>query len=252
MKHIAFFDSGVGGLTVLNEALSKMPQEHFIYYADTDHVPYGTKSKEEILQRVLQAAEFLSKLELKALVVACNTATSVAINSLRASYDFPIIGMEPAVKPGLQMVEERKVLVCATDRTLEEEKLHALVKDLKGEAYTTFLSLQALVGYAENKKIGEQEVVHYLKTQFKSLDWSHYDALVLGCTHFSYYTKIIEQVIPKHIAVLDGNAGTVKHLMSQVTIRQQGEGSVGYYQSGKKQKEAAFDWYLDQLKAASF
>ncbi|WP_170927418.1 glutamate racemase, partial [Gottfriedia acidiceleris] len=89
---IAFFDSGIGGLTVLNEALKKLPNEDFLYFADTLHVPYGTKSKEEVSTFVKKSVEMIIKEDVKALVIACNTATSIAVNELREMYDFPIIG----------------------------------------------------------------------------------------------------------------------------------------------------------------
>src|SRR5947208_158274 len=99
---IAIFDSGIGGLTVLHQALKKLPTENFIYYADSKHVPYGEKSKEEVLEYVLDAAAFLVNKKIKALVLACNTATSIAAKELRNGYDFPVIGMEPAVKPAVE------------------------------------------------------------------------------------------------------------------------------------------------------
>src|SRR5258708_7668489 len=96
---IAIFDSGIGGLTVLQRALQELPNEKFIYYADTEHVPYGIKPKEEVKKYVLQAAAFLNDVGIKALLVACNTATSIAVQELRTIYSFPVLGMEPAVKP---------------------------------------------------------------------------------------------------------------------------------------------------------
>ena len=115
---IAFFDSGIGGLTVLHQAKKLMPQEDYLYYADTDHVPYGSKTKEEIRRYVEEAADFIAAQDVKALVVACNTATSVAIQSLRARYSFPILGMEPAVKPAVKNIAvSKRVLVTATPVT---------------------------------------------------------------------------------------------------------------------------------------
>ena len=125
---IAFFDSGIGGLTVLHQAKKLMPQEDYLYYADTDHVPYGSKTKEEIRRYVEEAVDFIAAQDVKALVVACNTATSVAIQSLRARYSFPILGMEPAVKPAVKNIAvSKRVLVTATPVTLREQKLHDLL-----------------------------------------------------------------------------------------------------------------------------
>lgn len=112
---IAFFDSGIGGLTVLHQARRKMPQENFLYYADTDHVPYGRKTKVEIRRYVQEAVDFIAQQDVKALVVACNTATSVAIQACGARYSFPIFGMEPAVKPAVNDTScTKRILVTAT------------------------------------------------------------------------------------------------------------------------------------------
>ena len=123
---IVFFDSGIGGLTVLKRALVAMPNEEYIYYADTRNVPYGVKPKDEVRTYVLNAADFLSRQNIQALVIACNTATSVAINDLRQRFDFPVIGMEPAVKPAIVRNTGKKILVFATSLTLKESKLDTL------------------------------------------------------------------------------------------------------------------------------
>ena len=116
---IGIFDSGIGGLTVLAEALKEIPKGEFIYFADTGNVPYGTKSKEEVKDLVLRAGEFLYSKKIDALVVACNTATSIGIEELRKKYNVPIIGMEPAVKLALNKEDNKKVLVMSTDLTLK-------------------------------------------------------------------------------------------------------------------------------------
>ena len=147
---IAFFDSGIGGLTVLHQAIKQMPQEDYLYYADTDHVPYGRKTKEEIRQYVQEAVDFIATQDVKALVVACNTATSVAIQSLRARYSFPILGMEPAVKPAVRnAVISKRVLVTATPVTLREQKLQDLLFQVDQNHKTDLLPLPKLVELAE-------------------------------------------------------------------------------------------------------
>jgi glutamate racemase len=127
---IGVFDSGIGGLTVLKEAIKLMPHENYFYYADTKHVPYGTKPKDEVAGYIFDAVDFFARQGVEALVVACNTATSIAINDLRVKYSFPIIGMEPAVKPAVEKVDHRRVLVLATPITVKEKKLHDLVERL--------------------------------------------------------------------------------------------------------------------------
>ncbi len=247
MRSIAFFDSGMGGLTVLKEAQNLLPNEHFIYFADTDHVPYGTKTKEEIIHLVQHAAQFLTQFSLKALVVACNTATSVAIKELRATYDFPIIGMEPAIKPAVQQNTSLKTMVSATELTLKEDKLHRLVQDLDAGAKVDFLSLQELVAFAEEFRFYHTEVWNYLEQTLKQVDWSQYDSLVLGCTHFIYFRKQLRYLLPHHVKLIDGNLGTIRHLKNQIHLEKSPHQTpIQYFQSGRKKEAIYFERYLNK------
>ncbi|MGS2762468.1 glutamate racemase [Sinomicrobium sp. M5D2P9] len=245
---IAFFDSGAGGLTVLYEAIKKMPGEDFIYFGDSRNAPYGTKSREEIKELVFQAVDFLAAKGLKALVLACNTATSAAVRDLREKYEFPIIGMEPAVKPAIESSEEYKVLVCATDLTLKEEKLNDLVHNLKADGKVDYLSLQELVMFAERFKLNGPEVTAYLEKKLSQPDWSKYNSIVLGCTHFIFFREQIRKLIPGHIRILDGNEGTVNNLMTKIdVISAPEEKKIDYYISGDKAEAGYFEKYLDYL-----
>ena len=131
---------------MLREALKLMPREDYLYYADTMHVPYGTRTKDEVKKLVFDAVEFIAAQDVKAVVIACNTATSVAICDLRTGFDIPVIGMEPAVKPALDN-KSRRTLVTATELTLREEKLHNLITRLNGGNTTDLLALPGLVSF---------------------------------------------------------------------------------------------------------
>lgn len=214
--NIVFFDSGIGGLTVLREASRTLPNESYVYYADTRHVPYGTHTKEEVFGFVASCIdEILAEHPVKAIVIACNTATSVAIEPLRARYPFPIIGMEPAVKPALQAVREsrRKVLVTATPLTLKEEKFRRLVGSLEAPEHIDSLALPGLVRLAEDGRFDGPEAIAYLQEQFVRYDWRSYGAIVLGCTHFVFFRDTIRRLLPDHVAIMDGNTGTVRQMM---------------------------------------
>lgn len=244
---IAFFDSGVGGLTVLHAAMERLPEEQFIYYADSDNVPYGTKTHMEIINHVLEAVNFLMSKDIKALVVACNTATSVVAKELRQKYKLPIIGMEPAVKPAVELSASKKILVCATERTLSEDKLKHLIKDLEAGDKVTLLSLQSLVTYCENFDFNSESLFDYLSNCFDAIDWTSYHSIVLGCTHFIFYRNIIRNMIPSHVMIIDGNMGTVNRLISllgqnesQRMIAQKCE----YYISGRAVSPIYFDNYM--------
>lgn len=218
MSSIAFFDSGVGGITVLNEAIRHLPNEHYIYFADSLNVPYGTKTSEQVIRYVIDAVENLLPLGIKALVVASNTSTSIAIEELRRRYSFVIIGMEPAVKPALEKCLNlgKRVLVLATPLTLKEEKFKKLVTGLDHFQFVDALPLPELVQYCEMLEFDEQIITPYFQSKFAEYDLNQYGAIVLGCTHYSFYRETLRRLLPSHVDIIDGNSGTVRHLMNKL------------------------------------
>lgn len=237
---IGFFDSGIGGMSVLHQAVRLLPNEDYIFYADTLHVPYGEKSKEEVRDYIFSAADFLADQGIKALVIACNTATSIAVDDLRHKYDFPILGIEPAVKPAIQSCEgkQKKVLVLATNLTLQEEKFHNLVRSLDQHDIVDSLALPGLVQFAENFEFREEKVIPYLKEQLASFDITQYGTIVLGCTHFPYFENSIRAIFPDNTNIISGSMGTAKNLKrilgEKNLINKEGTGDVTFFQSGIK------------------
>ena len=247
---IVFFDSGVGGLTVLKEAIKLLPNEKYIYYADSDNAPYGTKTKEEVLRLTIDAVNSLVWDEIKALVVACNTATSIAIDSLRQKFDFPIVGMEPAVKLAVDQNKTKKILVLATPLTLKEKKFSSLVKRLDSEEIVDILPLQKLVEFAERYIFNDERVHNYLEDNFSDIDLDNYSSIVLGCTHFSFFKKQISAITNDRFEIIDGNLGTVNRLVALLgeNIRKQNEFSFEAYISGKTVSDTGiFQRYLDYI-----
>jgi glutamate racemase len=239
---IGFFDSGIGGLTVLAEAMARLPGADLLYFADTASVPYGDKPREVVRTCVFRAVDFLVDQGIEALVVACNTATSVAIEDLRRRHRFPIIGMEPAVKPALLGLAGAaggpgsRVLALATDMTLREEKFRSLVERVDAEARVDYLSLQGLVARAEAFQFEPEATAGYLRAATAHLDLAAYGAVVLGCTHFPYYRPQLRALFGPDTALVDGNRGTVNNLCAQLGPRlpEPGDGSVAYFESGPK------------------
>ena len=236
---IGIFDSGIGGLTVLHQAMQTLPEEEFVYYADTDHVPYGTKSKEEIIQYVDQAVEFLMEQEVKAIVIACNTATSAAIDFIRNKYSIPILGMEPAVKPAVARCNGngKRVMVIATPVTVREEKLHNLIQQVDDEHVVDLLAVPGLVTFAEKGCFEAPEVEEYLRKQLTPYQLEHYSALILGCTHFNYFKDTYRRIFPKEVVLIDGSVGTVNHLrniLEEKGMLEHHPLTVVYYQSGRQ------------------
>jgi glutamate racemase len=236
---IGFFDSGIGGITVLYDTLKILPNEDYIYYADTLHVPYGPKPKEEVKQYIFNAIEFIVQQGVKAIVIACNTATSVAIEELRAKYSVPIIGMEPAVKPAIKKNQsaDKRVLVTATALTLREEKLQNLIAKLDSDHIVDLLPLPGLVQFAEKLDFDEQIVLPYLHEQLSKYDLSKYETIVLGCTHFPYYKDMFRKLLPQYVSIIDGNNGTIKNLkriLEEKNSLNEGNGCITFYNSGFK------------------
>lgn len=251
---IGVFDSGIGGMTVLYEALRLMPGEDYIYYADTENVPYGTKPKDEVKKYIFDAAEFMKDNGVDALVVACNTATSVAIEDLRKSYSIPIIGMEPAVKPAVMhsQKDNKRVLVTATPLAAREKKLKELITRLDSESIVDIHPLPRLVEFAESLMFDEERVLEYLKDEFKELNLSEYGTVVLGCTHFPLFKDAFRSLLLEDTDIIDGSLGTVNNLKRILEGKGElsdGKGSVKYYNSGKLSEDREkYEFLLSRIE----
>jgi glutamate racemase len=247
---IGFFDSGIGGLTVLSEALRRLPANDYLYMADTLHVPYGTKPMEEVRTYIVDAIESMVAVGIDALVIACNTATSIAVAELREKYSFPIVGMEPAVKPAVEMnrATGKRVLVFATPLTLQMPKYYALVSRVDEEGIVDSLPLPELVGYCESLQFDTELMREYFRGKLAGYDLNQYGIIVLGCTHYPFYRSILRQVLPPHIQIVDGNVGTIKRLtalMNRFGIAERhGNGSVRFMCTGGEEA------YLDKMRSA--
>ena len=243
---VAFFDSGIGGLSVLHHAMKILPHEDFIFFADEDNVPYGTKSPEQVLRFVDEAFKFLIAQEVSAIVVACNTATSVAVRKMRGKYSLPIIGMEPALKVALDTFPGRKTLVAATAITVAGEKIRQLIARLHAEKFAELKALPKLVEFAERQEFISPTVEEYLRDELSDCDFEKFSSLVLGCTHFNYFKDTFRKILPAHVKILDGNAGTVNELIRRAQLQaRDGQGSVRFFYSGRLVTDAA---ELDRLR----
>lgn len=213
---IAVFDSGIGGLSVLHQAMKRLPNEAFLYYADEDHVPYGEKTREQIIEYSEEAVKFLIDKGADAIVIACNTATSAAAAVLRSRYSLPIIGMEPAVKKALDLDPVHRVFVAATPVTIHGDKLKILMEHYDNHHLVDLLPLPKLVRFAEKGIFGGDDVKKYLEEQLKDFDLSKYSALVLGCTHFNLFKAQLRELLPSNMSFVDGNKGTVNQLIRKL------------------------------------
>ena len=212
---IGVFDSGLGGISVAREIRSDMPKERVLYFGDSANAPYGTKSPEQVRKLSDAIVKRFVEQGVKAVVIACNTATSAAANELRDKYDIPIIGMEPALKVACDRGHgnRQRVIVAATPLTLRERKFAVLMDRFKTD-HTIFPEpCPGLVEIVEHGQLDDHDVVmHTLHQYFDQYDLSTIDSVVLGCTHFVFYRDYFRELLPDTAAIIDGNEGTVRHL----------------------------------------
>lgn len=246
---IGFFDSGVGGISVLHTAHRLLPNENFVYYGDNRNAPYGPRPLEEIRTLSKAAIEKLFERDIKALVIACNTATSAYADIIRSQRrDIPIIGMEPALKPAHFARHGGKVIVLATDATLRLEKFERLM-ELYGDDVITVVGhgLVELVesGLAQSDK-ARQALEHLLNPYVSQ----QIDAVVLGCTHYPFLRSHIQSIFPE-AQIFDGREGTVLRLKSLLTrenlLSDETPGTLEYLSSGTEEQVQLMKTLMDTL-----
>jgi glutamate racemase len=215
---IGIFDSGIGGLSVLRHVHALLPNEELIYFADSGFAPYGDKPESVIVERALAIAAFLITHKVKAIVVACNTATAAAIAGLRACYpQLQVVGVEPGLKPAAALTQSKIVGVLATERTLSSDKFLALQKQTSETTQVHFVT-QACAGLADQIEKGElqsRETAAMVQRYVAPLIAEGADTLVLGCTHYPFVQSLIEQVIAatdKEIALIDTGDAVARQL----------------------------------------
>ena len=234
-RPIGVFDSGVGGIGTLAALRRELPGERFLFYGDTANAPYGTKSREDCMACVERVMAHLISQDVKAVVIACNTATAVAAKELRARHTLPIIGIEPALKPAHELRRDGSVLVLATPMTLKLEKFRALYERYgEGAIPLPCPGLMELV-----EKQAYDQAKRYLLELFAPYDLEKVDAVVLGCTHYVFLRPVLAQILPKRVAVLDGNDGTARQLrrvLTEQNLLAEGQGSVRLETSGDAER----------------
>ncbi len=211
--YIAVFDSGVGGLSVLRHLQRLCPKERYLYFGDSCNAPYGNKNRQEIKNLTLAAAEKLCSRGIKALVVACNTATSAAISDLRKKYpELIVVGIEPALKLAADRYPGGTVGIMATQATLELEKLSHLMTRVCRGVQVVKLPAPGLVELIEAGK-GEGAEAEALLRPILSPWAGKLDALVLGCTHYPFASGTISGLVGRHTQLLDGGEGTARQTL---------------------------------------
>ena len=215
---IGIFDSGVGGTSIWSEIHSILPFENTIYLADSKNAPYGNRTKSEITELSIKNTELLLKKNCKLIVVACNTATTNAIKTLRENYAVPFIGIEPAIKPAALNTQTKAVGILATKGTLSSELFHKTTNLYSSGIKVIEQVGEGLVELIESGKINSEEIKTLLKIYLQPMIDASIDYLVLGCTHYPYLIPLLLELLPKHVKIIDSGeavARQTKNILEQ-------------------------------------
>lgn len=253
-KPIGVFDSGVGGLSVLNALQKILPNEDFIYVADQAFAPYGKRTKTTIAERATQITEWLLQQDCKLVVVACNTATTNAITHLREHFSIPFVGIEPAIKPAALGSKTGVIGVLATEGTLSSELFQATTQD-----YTQGLSVLNQVGHGLVELVEQGEATstaaeRQLKTILAPMLKQPIDHLVLGCTHYPFLTNALKNVLPKHVTIVDCSDAVARQthrLLGQFKLQNNKGGQIHYYSTAVPNKELWKSFGVNTVKKIS-
>lgn len=234
---IGIIDSGVGGLSIAKAIQSALPNEHLIYIADSKYAPYGEKTPHQIEQRVRALIQVLQQKSIKALVIACNTATVNLIAQLRQNYQLPIIGVEPGVKPAAAQTKTKKIAVLATESTINSQAFRTFVTDFSQDNQLFLTPCPKFVPLIEGEKMGSAEANQAIAEYVKPLIEQGCDQIVLGCTHYPFLKQDIAKVAQGKAKIIDTSeavARQVKHILTEHALLNPNahQGQIAFYTSG--------------------
>ncbi|WP_435416353.1 glutamate racemase [Polaribacter aestuariivivens] len=244
---IGFFDSGVGGTSIWKEVISLLPNEDTIYLSDSKNAPYGEKSKAKILELCIKNTNFLLNKNCKLIVVACNTATTNAIDFLRANYKIPFIGIEPAIKPAALTTKTNTIGILATKGTLNSSLFEKTSSNYRANIQIEEIIGKGLVELIEGGKLHSNEMKTLLEFYLKPLLKKNIDSLVLGCTHYPYLIPQIREIVGHKINIIDSGeavARQTKAILTKFDLLQQNTQKANHTLYINKEKEV-----LEQLVA---
>lgn len=215
-RPVGFFDSGLGGASVLREALKLLPNENYIFFGDSGNAPYGDRTTEEIKKLSFACVDYLISRDVKAIVIACNTATAAAVESLRAERDIPIIGIEPAIKPACEQPGNGKVLMLATAATARLERYRALKGRMPDPDRVIDVPCPGFVQRIEKGILADDAYDDLLEQHLGRYKGIEVDGIVLGCTHYPFIEGAILRYARANFTgpcrVFNGAGGCVRQL----------------------------------------
>ena len=244
--YIAVFDSGVGGISVLRHLRTLMPGERYLYFGDSANAPYGSRTTEEVRDLTLAAAQKLTtQYPVKALVIACNTATAAAVKEVRAAYpELIVIGIEPALKVAADNFPGGRIGVMATEVTLREEKFDLLLHRFDRDCTITKIPAPGLVQLIEAGKVDDADTEALLR-RILSPYVGKLDALVLGCTHYPFAARAISRVLGERVVLLEGGGGTARETrrrLEKAGLLENGEGEIQILNSAQDENMIRLSW----------
>ena len=213
-KPIGIFDSGVGGLSIWSEIHQLLPVESTLYLSDSKHAPYGPKGKEAIIKRSIINTEWLLSQDCKLIVVACNTATTNAIETLRQNYSIPFIGIEPAIKPAALQSKSKAIGILATKGTLSSRLFHKTSQLFSSDLVVVEQIGEGIVELIETGALHSNEMRQLLKSYLEPMLDANIDCLVLGCTHYHFLTPILKQLLPQNVKIIDSGKAVARQTKS--------------------------------------
>lgn len=208
-KPIGVFDSGIGGLTVVKRLMSVLPKESIVYFGDTARVPYGSKSNETVIEYSIQNTKFLLTKNVKAVVVACNTASSIALNELRRNFDIPIIGMiEPGALSAVNSTRRKKIGVIGTRATISNKAYSRAINEINSAIEVFEKACPLFVPLAEEGWIKHKATYEIAEEYLRELREKEIDTLVLGCTHYPILSEVIQKVMGEKVQLIDSGVAS--------------------------------------------
>ena len=254
-RPVGFFDSGLGGASVLREALKLLPNENYIYYGDNANAPYGDRTEDEITALTFRCAHRLVDMGVKAIVLACNTATATCINQIRSEFSIPVISIEPAIKPACSLPGTGKVLMMATKATTHLERYLRLRQRMPDPERVINIPCPGIVERIESGRLGAEDYDDLFAEFLAPYKGMEVDAIVLGCTHYIFIKDAFRRNAGLHLTgscqLIDGNQGTVRQLGRVLDARglvnDKGSGSVTFCTSGDRERlKPIFDMLINR------
>lgn len=235
---IGVFDSGLGGLSILQELRQLLPFENYIFLADQAYVPYGEKTPAELIDRCLKIGKFLKEQGVKLIVVACNTATCYALEALRQKYSLPIVGTVPAVKPAAERTKTGVIGIMSTEATSKSKTLADLITTHAHDKQIINIGCAGLEHAVEAGELDSPETLTLLQKYLEPIKQSSADYLVLGCTHYPFLKPVITKVMEREIKIIDSGMAIAKRVktLSAINETTSSEGTVSYFTTGEPEQ----------------